>query len=273
MFHGHGPGSIICTNCGQAGHVTKHCTLPITSYGVILFRPGPQILLIRRRDSISFVEIMRGKYKVADTDYVKCLLLGMTADEQQRILHTPFDALWEELWGPPLDSRHLYRSERESSRAKLEQLRNGGQGQPPLRDLIAEVGSQWTTPEWGFPKGRRDPHESEYACAMRELWEETGFKESDFQIIKNLDPLTEQFRGSNGVQYCHKYYIGRVLPAAAQRELVITPEMKQEVGEIRWVTEEEGLACIRPENPEKRELLRDVGRLLRTYCATEIRGA
>jgi 8-oxo-dGTP pyrophosphatase MutT (NUDIX family) len=211
---------------------------------------------------------MRGKYKINDMEYIKCLLRGMTVAEQQRILEQPFDQLWEELWGPPQDSRHLYRSERESSRAKLEQLRQG----TTLKELIVAAGGAWETPEWGFPKGRRDPHESEYACAIRELWEETGFKESDFQIIKNLEPLSEQFRGSNGVQYCHKYYIGRVSGAAAQRELIITPEMKQEVGEIRWVTEEEGLALIRPENAEKREMLRDVYRLLRSYIPLEIRG-
>lgn len=35
---------------------------------------------------------------------------------------------------------------------------------------------------WDLPKGHVDPGETEMACALRELWEETGIAEADIEI-------------------------------------------------------------------------------------------
>ena len=35
---------------------------------------------------------------------------------------------------------------------------------------------------WDLPKGHVDPGETETECALRELWEETGIKESHIQV-------------------------------------------------------------------------------------------
>lgn len=281
---------IICSNCGQVGHVTKSCSQPITSFGILLFRyrPSdissnqaeallqgvippihPEFLLIQRRDSIGFVEILRGKYKVGDDDYVRCQLRGMTRREQEKLLTMPFDSLWEDLWGPPRDSKHAYRAEKETSRAKLEELRSRS---PSLEDLVKEVDQSWSTPEWGFPKGRREPYESDYACAVRETWEETGFRDREYIVLRGLEPITESFTGSNGVQYCHKYYIAFVPSDKATRPLEITKEMEREIGSLAWYSAEDAVAHIRPENPEKRQLLHRVAGLLRSYIPLEVRG-
>ncbi len=281
-----------CTNCGEGGHSTKQCLHPITSHGVIVFRirdgwnPTPSVvdgsingmdathwpkvdfLLIQRKDSLGFVDIMRGKYKSCDYSYIKTQLRGMTRDEQHRLLTLPFDTLWEQLWGPPADGSNPYRHEKEVSRQKLELLRTGT---PSLAELIASVGSVWTTPEWGFPKGRRDAHETEFVCAMRELWEETGLTEQDVIPIRNLQPIKETFFGSNGVQYCHKYF---VMYMPKEKEVRIDPTnecMRREIGDLAWCTMEEAMARIRPENVEKRDVLLNVNRLLRNYCALQIR--
>jgi hypothetical protein len=73
--------------------------------------------------------------------------------------------------------------------------------------------------------------------------------------IQNLEPLIESFFGSNHVHYCHKYYLVWV-----PRELNIkfdrgNEHMKKEIGDIRWMSLEQGLAHIRPQNVEKREVL------------------
>ena len=82
-------------NCGIHGHNYRSCIAPITSYGMIIFRvkggwnqskelvqnmssisglehsvQNIQYLLIQRKDSLGFVDIMRGKYKVDDVDYI-----------------------------------------------------------------------------------------------------------------------------------------------------------------------------------------------------------
>jgi 8-oxo-dGTP pyrophosphatase MutT (NUDIX family) len=279
--------SVYCTNCGEHGHITKQCLQPITSYGAIVFRirggwnqaeslvnsdtaingmesiPSSNIeyLLIQRRDSLGYIDILRGKYKLGDTEYIKQQVRGMTREERHKILNLPFNVLWEQLWGPITDGANPYRQEKETSSQKLEALRAND-----LKTIIDSCEQTWATPEWGFPKGRRDIHESEYMCALREMKEETGLTEADVIPIKNLDTIRETFFGSNRVQYCHKYFIFYV---PKEKEIVFDPtnrHMSQEIGDLRWCSVEEGLQLIRPENIEKREVLLRVSGLLRKYC-------
>jgi len=251
------------------------------SYGVILFRINakwnqaeallqkeqPQItgiegvhskieyLLIQRRDSIGFIEIMRGKYRLNDDEYIKQHLAGMTGKERENILIQPFDTMWENLWGP---------NEKEQAKQKLEALR------PQLEHLIKESGPAWDTPEWGFPKGRRDMNESEYTCAMREMWEETNIMERDIIPVRNMEPIHEIFFGTNGIQYCHKYYIGYAPLGIGEDTVEKASEsnehIKREVSRVQWFSYEEATSHIRQDNPEKRELLFRVNELLKVYC-------
>ena len=279
--------SVYCTNCGEHGHITKQCLQPITSYGAIVFRirggwnqaeslvnsdtaingmesiPSSNIeyLLIQRRDSLGYIDILRGKYKLGDTEYIKQQVRGMTREERHKILNLPFNVLWEQLWGPITDGANPYRQEKETSSQKLEALRAND-----LKAIIDSCEQTWATPEWGFPKGRRDIHESEYMCALREMREETGLTEADVIPIKNLETIRETFFGSNRVQYCHKYFVFYV---PKEKEIIFDPtnrHMTQEIGDLRWCSVEEGLQLIRPENIEKREVLLRVSGLLRKYC-------
>jgi len=269
----------ICTNCGGQGHTFRQCIAPVTSYGVIMVRPqegfdvasalaGTQglvtgmenqkleFLLIQRRDSLGFIELMRGRYKSTDIDYIRLHMNGITADERRRYCEGPFEELWNSMWG--LDHSHLYKNEYETAKAKWEQIHRGYDvaGKTWSAKIIADsCEPAFDTPEWGFPKGRRDSQESDYVCAMREMYEETGVKECDVIPIQNLEPLIESFFGSNHVHYCHKYYLVWV-----PRELDIkfdrgNEHMKKEIGDLQWMSLEEGLAHIRPQNVEKREVL------------------
>ena len=48
-----------------------------------------------------------------------------------------------------------------------------------LGDIIKKSTTKWTTPEWGFPKGRRNLKESNLDCSRREFMEETGLESTD----------------------------------------------------------------------------------------------
>jgi 8-oxo-dGTP pyrophosphatase MutT (NUDIX family) len=255
----------MCINCSAYGHQSKQCPQPITSYGVILYRTVDethQFLLIQRRDSIGFIEMMRGKYRVADHEYIKLHLAGMTAEERVKLRNIPFDALWESLWGVPHEGSHAYKHEKEQAKQKLEAL------YPVLDRLLEECGPAWATPEWGFPKGRRDINESEYGCAMREMWEETNISEKDICPFRNLDAIEENFVGTNNVSYCHRYYIAYA-PAGVGEQALETIEnnehIRREVGAIQWFTLDEAIKHIRDVNPEKRDVLLRVNSILQTY--------
>jgi 8-oxo-dGTP pyrophosphatase MutT (NUDIX family) len=223
-----------------------------------------EFLLIQRRDSIGYVEMMRGKYKATDTKYILTQLQGMTQQERERLLTEPFESLWDALWGAPIHNGHAYRHEKEQAKTKLEALR------PQLPALLAACGPAWDTPEWGFPKGRRD-NETEYACAMRELWEETNLRESAILPLRNIDPLVERFCGSNQVHYEHKYYLAFAPPAAAaavsyERALEENEHIRREVGGITWAPLEKALSLFRPDQGPKRDVLLRAASFLQTYA-------
>ena len=90
-----------CGNCGKHGHTFRDCREPVTSFGVCAIKlcgETPQYLMIRRRDSLAYVEFLRGKYKLDNIAYITVLMNGMTIEERSRLLSTPFDKLWENLW-------------------------------------------------------------------------------------------------------------------------------------------------------------------------------
>lgn len=285
-----------CSNCGQPGHSYRECQSPITSFGTILFRinksdwsqeaalakgshtmtglesvfPNIEVLLIQRRDSLGFVDLLRGKYSIHDVDYIKRQIAGMTAQERTKILTKDFDSLWADMWGS--ESTDIqYKKDKENSRNKLLALREGitldvSGTRATLEDFIRECPTSWDTPEWGFPKGRRDGYETDLDCALREMKEETGLRDSDIQVIYNLEPLNETFFGTNRIHYSHKYFVVYVPDGNQVKFDGSNPHMRREIGGIAWFSLNDALQKLRPDNIEKREILLRVGTLLRNYC-------
>ena len=175
--------STFCNNCGNNGHIFYQCKQPITSVGIIVYRNSnnnktntvePEYLLIRRKDTIGYVEFMRGKYNIHSKMYLLNIISEMTNDEKERLLTETFDSLWNKLWGN--DIRNQYRSEEKVSMEKFESLKNGivlNNDDYSLETLINEANKihQWEETEWGFPKGRHNNQEKDLSCALREFEE------------------------------------------------------------------------------------------------------
>ena len=102
---------IFCNNCGKLGHLFHQCKVPITSIGIIPIRitkkvnpltntleNDVEIFIIKRKDTLSFVDFMRGKYSIEDKNYITNLLNNMTVNERQFILNNEFDTIWQYLW-------------------------------------------------------------------------------------------------------------------------------------------------------------------------------
>ncbi len=273
-----------CSNCGAVGHTFRQCLEPVLSYGLIVFRPktsgpalearlcsaeptlngseGPlQVLMICRKDSLRFVEFIRGKYNIRDESYIKQLLCNMTEAERRLLATYTFAELWNHVWGT-INPRN-YRTDFEQSQEKFNELNSSG----TLVRLLGETTPLWTTPEWGFPKGRRNMNESDLSCAIRECMEETGLERKQLFIFDSVEPLAETFYGDNKVYYSHKYYPALVAANTEVRLGTANPHMSREISDIRWMDIEEALAIIRPESPEKKEILLRAAGVFRTFCA------
>jgi 8-oxo-dGTP pyrophosphatase MutT (NUDIX family) len=251
-----------CNNCGTSGHTFNSCKFPITSVGLIAFRYNIEhkleYLLICRKDTIGYIEFMRGKYAINNKLYIKNILSEMTLSEREKILLNDFDTLWYQLWGDFVGNQ--FRSEEKTAREKFDALKMGLHNYS-LNTLMEEVETTWLDPEWGFPKGRHNNMEKDLNCGLREFEEETGYPTHCVKIIQNLVPYEEIFTGSNYKSYKHKYYVGQIeLDQIPSKQYQLT-----EISKTEWCTYEKALELIRPYNLEKLEVLRKVNRLLQCY--------
>ena len=117
----------VCNNCGKQGHLFHQCKLPITSYGIILFRStsnGLQYLMIRRKDSFGYIDFIRGKYVQNNLEHLKSIFNEMSVVEKEAIRTSTFDALWTKMWGITTMTSQ-YKSEEIASQKKFEMLKAG----------------------------------------------------------------------------------------------------------------------------------------------------
>ena len=263
--------SQFCNNCGKLGHLFHQCKNPITSIGIIVFNNDDnnniKYLMIRRKDSLGYVDFMRGKYPIFNKRYIENIVSEMTNNEKNKLLESDFQELWNELWGDYVGLQ--YRSEEKTSSEKFDLVKNGvAQSNTSfnLKFLIENSSSFWETPEWGFAKGRRNYQEKDLACALREFEEETGYDKNSLTLIQNILPIEEIFTGSNYKSYKHKYYLA-YLPSDVEP---IKSYQKSEVSKLGWFDLNECLDIIRPYNLEKKDILTRVDNILKKYDIVKI---
>jgi len=254
-----------CNNCGKGGHSFHQCKVPITSLGIVSFKMVdgvPHYLLICRKDSLGYVDFLRGRYDLDNREYIANIVSIMTDDEKSNLLTLSFEQLWRNLWGDFIGIQ--YRGEEKISQGKFDQLRKGvhADGRSySLRDLVQESGHGWRDPEWGFPKGRRNFQEKDQDCAAREWQEETGYEARRLAMVPNLLPYEENFTGSNYKSYKHKYYVGRMEPDVEDSTRFQTTE----VSKLAWAPYDEAIKLIRPYNLERLSVLKRLNNVLCRY--------
>jgi 8-oxo-dGTP pyrophosphatase MutT (NUDIX family) len=257
----------VCNNCGKQGHLFHQCKLPVTSYGIILFRSslnGLQFLMLRRKDSFGYIDFIRGKYSPYNIDHVQSIINEMSIYEKEQILNQPFDNLWKNMWGNI--SSLQYRSEEFTSSKKFEVIRSGiilDNVKITLKDIVEKSNTKWKETEWEFPKGRRNYQEKDLDCAIREFEEETGITKSDINIIENVIPFEELFIGTNHKSYKHKYFLAYFNENCSENNL--ENYQKTEVSKLEWKSYDECLESIRPYSLEKKQLITNINKVLEEY--------
>lgn len=260
-----------CNNCSKLGHTFSQCKHPITSIGLIVFRKingELQYLMIRRKDSLGFVDFMRGKYPLYNKLYLQNIFAEMTNNEKKNLLTKDFSILWNELWGEYVGIQ--YRGEEKISLEKYEQLKSGinvtinflgAENKYSIKTLVEETKENWSEPEWGFPKGRHNHQEKDLYCALREFEEETGYSRANIKIVQNVIPFEEIFTGSNYKSYKHKYYLAYM----DDNKDSLQGYQTTEVSKMDWKNIDEAVKCIRPYNLEKIDVITRVNKLLSDY--------
>jgi len=132
------------------------------------FKKKIKFLFIRRRHTLSYIEFIRGRYDISNMDHVISLFELMTDDEINNIGNNSFSDLWCKLWKKTSCSK-FYEKEFESSKKKFNKLKLGIDSDKKINldFIVKNIKPKFNTPEWGFPKGRRNFHEKNIDCANR----------------------------------------------------------------------------------------------------------
>lgn len=199
--------------------------------------------------------------------YLRTLVEGLTANEREWLLELPFEQLWKNLWCHPSSQSHLV--DYQLAAEKFAHIRHETD---LLQRLIEETPSRWAEPEWGFPKGKREPRESDLNCATREFSEETGISSSDFYILSDIKPIQEVYTADNGITYRHIYYVAMASRALPVYISPFNRTLTSEIRKIAWCSLEQALARLRPYHDAKANILRTLEEALRRH-GTQIQKA
>lgn len=255
-----------CRNCGINGHLYKDCIHPIMSFGIICYKIDEdkiKYIMIQRKDSLSFMEFIRGKYSVNDILYIRQLVSSMTLNEKNLLINKQFDEIWNYAWYQNSASNIKHTSEYIESKHKFEYLVTNNILSNITTNVMHVVDQEQ---EWGFPKGRRKLKESDIDCAVREFCEETRLTSDDIQIIDDILPFEEIFFGTNNVLYKHTYYIAKIkdkdIRIAVDENCV---EQMREVRALNWFSYEEVLQRIKLYNIERHQIIQKTNSIILEY--------
>ena len=298
-----------CSNCGKYGHVSKKCSDPITSLGIInimidglkinkdlflkflddkyieiddynfsridniekldQYKKNIKFLLIQRKHSLAYIEFVRGKYDInrftmnnkssnkQDTTFVikndlYKLFQNMCPKELEDISKLDFDYLWNNLW-KKTSKKKVFQKEYENSKNSFNSLIENRY----IFDLL-KIKPLYDTPEWGFPKGRRNLFEKNLECALREFEEETSIPIDNISLLKKVECIVEEYTASNNFNYRHIYYLsvdkGNNLDSI-NNSLI---ESNYEVGEIGWYSWDKAVEMIRCHYTEKIKIINQI---------------
>lgn len=227
--------------------------MPIISYGIIVSRLNKEsgdneYLLIRRKDTVSYVVFLRGLYT---KDMIIHLAQRMTKKEREKIMNNSFDDLWDELWQhhPSKKYHHRQKFKKQKERAKERFEKRDWE------NVFEMIFTKYTEPEWGFPKGRKKKAETALKAALREFCEETGFKEEDITVDKGRPPIKEKYTGTDSKQYEIMYFLAEMRNPDAEPPEIDSSFRSSEISDVCWFSKEQALSRIRDYHIEKKRII------------------
>lgn len=226
------------------------------SYGIILVRKKREsfeYLMVCRRNTFCFADFVLGKYQETDLEYMMHLILNMTFTERNLIRDGDYQGLWDRVYVKTRKPDGVFY---EQAKNKFERSRSNA------IYLESKLPCLWKFPEWGFPKGHLNPHETMLDCAKRELYEETSICSGMYTIDKSIDPFEEEFIGTNGYKYKNRFYIGFINDTCEPSLNMKNTGQIREISQIRWFSFSTASKIIRFHECSKQYLLKELESLL-----------
>lgn len=228
-------------------------------------------MMVSRKFSLGFIEFIRGRYSVSDTQTIISLFEQMYENEINSISEckNEYDILLYNFLNTKNEPKEIvlnriyegkYSNEYCNAKYKFNILANPtGDENKCIMSLdfyIRHVKPKWKIPEWGFPKGRKEKRtEDDITCACREFEEETGYTRNEYYILNKIEPMVEIMTGTDGISYKHIYYIAI---NNRDRSKETSNYDTHEIGNIGWFTYDEAMYHIRPYHREKKKILTSV---------------
>lgn len=257
---------IYCNNCDKTGHNFHSCRKPIVSYGIITFRENEleeiEYLTVCRKHTFGYVDFMRGKYFINNKSQIMDIIYEMTNKEKENILTRSFLDIWKDLWGSP--NNPYFQNEKTFANEKFNVLKKGVIANNEYYNtcsLIKESTSNWDTPEWGFPKGRKNFKEQPKHCGLREWSEESGFSKHHVNILENVKPFDEIIIGSNYQAYRDSFFLAKFIEPNHNFHKKIKFQ-KSEISDAKWLKYDDLVKIIRPYHSERIKIVKMIDSLL-----------
>jgi len=213
-----------------------------------------QFLMVQRKNSLGYLEFMRGRYNTNNISTFKYLLEQMIPEELFDINNNDFDFLWNNLWDSNNIKNKNHYKEYTISKQKFYKLKLS------YNDILLNIKSLYNFNEWGFPKGRREPYESNLVCAIREFEEETSITEQDYTILEKCKSIRENLTGTNGVNYAHNYYL-----SILNNNTTYINETNREISQTNILNLNECLKKIRPYHKNKIRIIKNIYTIINNF--------
>lgn len=212
----------------------KHENSFVHSYGVACVRKNPdtrcyEILMIKKRNTYSFIEFVRGVYDPYKDHDLHYMFDSMTITEKSMIQTRNFNTLWNYCNGEPTKSseRSVYARSQKKYTTLIE--REG--------DVLASLLSNTknATLLWEIPKGRPNKKETPLISAIREFEEETGLDKNNYRILFDEGTIEYSFV-DGGVKYKYVYYLAVLSGSITPKYDYNNKHMLWELSELSFMT-------------------------------------
>ncbi len=156
-----------------------------------------KFLLVKRRNSLNYIDFIRGKYNINNLNSIINMTKYMSKDEIELLKNNNFNKLWHDLWLKNAYKKK-YSDEMYKSNEKFNYLKS--------INFFDNLISEYSSTEWEIPKGGRNYNETNINCAIREFEEETSLTKNNYKIINCIEPIHDIFIGTNNKEYRHIFY-------------------------------------------------------------------